>query len=352
MPVCPDHVETQPTLVPPNEWENTAENHQMLQREDDKLAAQKEQELGKDSNALESLEPKPVPKDGDSAGPTQCAFPEVPTHQPITRRNQFQCKKTIKEEKDAKKTEKKTSKKADKEESKKDSKKKKNRKAKGKTSKAKGVKKHKKCKAGKRKSKAKRVTNAQKKRRVVHEEDRGDSAELDQPVPEDPKAPKGEVKQPPATPKMAQQKNSGKPKGKKGKGKNSKEKAPKRQRKPKEPAIEAVVDQAFKVKTKKILCKCYHPEHKCLSDHSDIEVPLWSDKLQLSVYWTRKAVGVKAVRDALPARFQKKGKAKGKWQQIAYISGGPCTYVNVELAHTWVFSSAPHLRARSSCMHD
>ena len=57
------------------------------------------------------------------------------------------------------------------------------------------------------------------------------------------------------------------------------------------------------------------------------DLPL-SDVFQLSVYWTRRAVGVKILKDD--------SDSDKKFHQVAYFGSGPCTFANWVLGRIWV----------------
>ena len=75
---------------------------------------------------------------------------------------------------------------------------------------------------------------------------------------------------------------------------------------------------------------CVHPKFA--------PVKMDSKQFQLSVYWSRNAVGVKVLKSALPGGKQKKNKQGGtKWSQVAYFGcKTSCVYSNIVLAHEYV----------------
>ncbi len=316
--------------------------------------------------------------------PAGVSFPEVPPHKPIVRRAQFHTKNVIKEEKAKKKSDKEAATKGG-------GKKSKNQKSKSKKAAKQSKLRNSKRRAA-RKAKAKRTSIASKKR------SNDTSDENEQPLPQVPKMEeqaheevgtkgnksKGKSKQN-ATLKHAQVQGGGKdgqeqsgdttvksnapkkrtlapnkelskqkatPKAKaKGKAKVDKPKAGKAKAKSKpaashpgeskcendalSPEIIAVLKEA-KEKAKRMYTQCYVEGHPgCLSDHMEQEVPHYDD-FQLSIYWTRRAVGVKMHDENLPAT---RGKSKTTWQQVGYFAGGTCPYVNIMLADYWVLSS-------------
>ena len=86
-----------------------------------------------------------------------------------------------------------------------------------------------------------------------------------------------------------------------------------------------------------LLKECYVPDCKCECDHMGFEVPQYSDEnVQLSIYWTRNAVGVKMKESSLPQHIRKN---KAVWQQISYFGSGTCPYVNIALADHYVLPS-------------
>ena len=96
-----------------------------------------------------------------------------------------------------------------------------------------------------------------------------------------------------------------------------------------------LVDE-FRAKAKSMYTKCHVPGHPgCVSDHLGEEMPQ-ADGFQFSVYWSRKAVGVKILESLLRNSLRK---GKNAYQQIAYFSGGTCSHVNIEAARVYVGSS-------------
>ena len=76
--------------------------------------------------------------------------------------------------------------------------------------------------------------------------------------------------------------------------------------------------------------------HECKKSHCTHPSFEWfepSMPVELCVYWTRKAVGIKAERHALK---NKKAQGTGK-AQILYFSGRtPCVYTNIAIGELWV----------------
>eukprot|EP00435_Cladocopium_sp_Y103_P069090 s21_g32.t1 len=96
--------------------------------------------------------------------------------------------------------------------------------------------------------------------------------------------------------------------------------------------VNPLVDE-FRAKAKSMYAKCYVPGNNCcVSDHLGEEMPQ-ADGFQFSVYWTRKAVGVKILQSSLRESLRNR---KNKYQQIAYFSGGTCSHVNIEAARLYV----------------
>lgn len=355
LPLGEDHTDTIPYPVPAEEWA------QQCQLENETKLDQQ------------------VKIKGDDKVGEQVSFPEIPPHKPIVRRAQFHAKNVIKEEKAKKKSEKESA-------SKGAGKKSKQQKSKSKKGAKQSKLRNSKRRAA-RKAKAKRTSIASKKRSNDMPE------EQEQPVPQVPKVEKqadevevgtkgnknkGKSKQHATlkhaqvqegskvdeeksevkstqkkrksspnkqtskekdTPKekaKAKAKAKAKSKGSKGKTNKSKPAAAH----PGEndalcPEIVTMLVEA-KEKAKKMYTQCYVEGHPgCVCDHMEQEVPHYDD-FSLSVYWTRRAVGVKMLDEQLPASQRK---SKSTWQQVGYFAGGTCPYVNIMLADYWVLSS-------------
>ena len=119
LPIGLDNAETLPNLVPLDEHINTVENRQALQKEDQAIAEQQQENKqnedkpcethGQDMKELQggngdthdTKEIEPASED-----PHAPSLPQVPDYVAITRRGQFQCKKNIKTEKAKKKEDK------------------------------------------------------------------------------------------------------------------------------------------------------------------------------------------------------------------------------------------------------
>lgn len=115
----------------------------------------------------------------------------------------------------------------------------------------------------------------------------------------------------------------------------------------KKAAVEYPADPAIKAEVTKVLEDCVT---------SGCTHPLWQppefDKsiYELSIYWTRHAVGVKMAIEYLPSRSCKENKSgkkgKAKKAQVEYFScPTTCTYSNIILARkyvTWHWHSAAH----------
>jgi hypothetical protein len=378
LPFGNDNMETQAELVPPTEWVNTPENSSMLGIEDAKCEAQ----------ATNPTEPEAQPaKLSDS-------LPQVPEHKQITRREQFHNKKTIKEDKEKAKGASKGKAKAGRGKGK--------GKGKGGSKKGKGRGKgSKQEKAGKltrtlrnskrrasKKAKARRAALALAKKRSQDSEadspqsqkrtiitaaaDENPAVELtpehdtmDYAMPADTadekKTSKGAAKQKGKTCKdKQQQKNKQDKHGKKKQNKAGNDKKCNN----KKVRFQPVIDQACKLKAKKMLSCCYSETYPgCQSDHMDIDMPR-HDNFQFSVYWTRRSVGVKILSSLLPVHQRKlkkprknssaetgETKNESKWTQIAYFSGGSCTHVNIMLAETWAHSLHTKIHVKFTILH-
>ena len=106
---------------------------------------------------------------------------------------------------------------------------------------------------------------------------------------------------------------------------------------PKKAMIRPVVDEACRATCHALLDECYY-HGGCFSEHDDLKVPK-HEKVQYSVYWTRRCVGLKVDKSILPAscrKPEKDGKLGQKYQQVCYFSGGPCAHCNLVLAERWV----------------
>ncbi|CAL1158858.1 unnamed protein product [Cladocopium goreaui] len=102
-----------------------------------------------------------------------------------------------------------------------------------------------------------------------------------------------------------------------------------------------LVDE-FRAKAKSMYTKCHVPGHPgCVSDHLGEEMPQ-ADGFQFSVYWSRKAVGVKILESLLRNSLRK---GKNAYQQIAYFSGGTCSHVNIEAARVYVQELSQQMNA-------
>lgn len=366
LPFGNDNAETQVELVPVSQWANTPENSCML-------AAESQACKAATAPATQAATPEESSANVD--------LPEVPQHEAITRREQFQCKKSVKAEKakakGASKGNKSTKGKGKGKGSGK-GKAKKSQEASPKMSKSKLSK-------SKRRAKAKRVAKALARSKS----EASISSEEGNPVPPKKACLSGAVEEEPspdqqpadhditdaASSASTDSKTTSSGRSSK-KGKTSKQKRSKKvkdtsrnatankaackskQKKSNDAKIAytPVAHPAAKIKAKKLLGACYHLTHGCLSDHCDVTMPK-HDNFQFSVYWTRRSVGVKILSTLLPedqrnmkqaANKKGKGGKNGgetktrktalKWTQIAYFSGGPCTHVNIMLAETWVHS--------------
>ncbi len=97
--------------------------------------------------------------------------------------------------------------------------------------------------------------------------------------------------------------------------------------------VEAPVDDEVKKNVKGVLQEC-RKTHCC---HPSFEVPKFDKKVfQVSVYWNRKAVGIKLHKSKVSDH---KG-SKGTFVQVAYFGCQTnCTYSNIALAHLYVSCS-------------
>lgn len=353
MPYGQDNADTLQPSIPSEHWDKSETNEKNLAQEDRRGAAKGlKGEVSVDSSGA----------GGDPTSTTQKPqhvhqepLPEVPDYTAIVRRSQFQTKKDIKEEKDEKKA------------------KKGGRKSKGKgkgKGRGKGKGKGKKCdtKTVKLRNSKRRQARKAKARRSAkaaraHEDHEDDN---DEHVQQDEQAALAPI--PAQSETNSKQKKSGQRKQRKSKGSQGKTSASdggkdtslKRRREPTESAEPAKVSKAkakakakSKSKTstkspalvdsvvptlKTLLKECFVPGHKCECDHHCYEVPDNCDEnVQLSIYWTRPAVGVKIKESSLPQQVRKN---KAVWQQIAYFGGGTCPYVNIALADHYVLPSS------------
>ena len=143
-----------------------------------------------------------------------------------------------------------------------------------------------------------------------------------------------------------------------GKGKSSQQKANDKvdrqhksnegkQAKSKENQVPESSQQTYLEGIKQILQECHDTD--CSHGDFDMKAP-HADGFQLTVYWSRDAVGVKASHDRLVDQPKPKAKAKGEksdkkkayksknFSQIAYFSAGGCVYINYKMAQlfdTW-----------------
>lgn len=133
---------------------------------------------------------------------------------------------------------------------------------------------------------------------------------------------------------------------KKGQGDKEKEKTGKQKKGTSNTSLGLLDREKILGEINRVLEEC--GETECLHPDFDMTVP--SKDFQLTSYWTRDAVGVKASRDLLPwkkpqkesKKPSKNGKANAKkWKsqnfsQIAYFSAGGCFYVNYLLGQAFV----------------
>lgn len=110
--------------------------------------------------------------------------------------------------------------------------------------------------------------------------------------------------------------------------------APKRSRSKKTvpPPCPKITDLVTQTLSQCVNSDCTHPKWKLSKMDQEM--------FQISVYWSRRAVGVKVANTCLPkvGKVGKKGKGKGKrgaakWSQVAYFGGKtPCVYTNMVVA--------------------
>ena len=346
LPYADDNMETQVEILSPSLWEKSSQIASLLANEDKKISQE----------SKEATPPCPTPVQSPPVETLVSGLPEVPVHQPITRRRQFQAKKSIKEEKQQAKGKGKGQVKSRK------------GKGKGKT--------HTKASSGSggkltttlrnskrraaKKAKARRAAKAAKaakanKIHCVPEPVDCKPPKKTKQAPTDPAKTEPSAPQPAAevTHKGCKGKgkvaktNKGKnnegnatkqdSKGKANKGKTSKEKASAKKRSSKAANDTTkkhapVVDEACRVKAKKLLSECYVEDHGCCSEHMGEETPS-HENFRFSVYWNRRSVGVEILKTALPEPLRKP--TKGSYQHLEYFSGGPCTQTNVMMAEMW-----------------
>ncbi len=92
----------------------------------------------------------------------------------------------------------------------------------------------------------------------------------------------------------------------------------------------------MKARVEEILLQC-QTKGKCCEAHSpdvlDLAKNDANSDFQKSIYWSRQAVGLKVPRDQLPVAERGTG---NKPKQICYFGGGPCAYVNMALMDHYV----------------
>lgn len=344
LPFAGDNMETQLEILSPSLWEKSCDVEMLLAKETKEEVSQASKQATPCPTAVEKPPEETVVSE----------LPEVPAHEVITRRRQFQAKKTIKEEKQQAKGQSKGQVKKGKGKGK--GKGKKGTKASGSGGKLTTTLRSSKRRAAK-KAKARRAAKAAKQHKKRLE------LELTECKP--PKKTKqartdAEQTEPSAPQAAAQVTHKGrKGKGSKNncknseghegdattqvskrktdKGKTSKEKASsakKRRNKNDNDKTKhvPVVDEACRVKAKKLLSDCYVEDHGCCSEHMGEETPSY-ENFRFSIYWNRRSVGVEILKTALPESFRKK--TKGTYQHLEYFSGGPCTQTNVMMAEMW-----------------
>ena len=280
----------------------------------------------------------------------------IPEHGAITRRSQFKVKSTIKEERQAKKGSGKGSKTKDKEV-------KKRGKGKAKKSKGKG-KKSKKAKSSKLnrvKKMAKSIKSASQKL-VSTEDSQAQPTEIAEATAEKGKdckrIRKSNQQTTPQQPSNSKQVDKPKPKAKAksqpgprakaesqpgpiSKGTNPKRKRPTTSNETGDAIgdeIRGIIElfdpddsQKASLECIRVLtsiletCQAECGGGTCHGHCHKFNLPL-SDAFQLSIYWCRRAVGVKILKDD----------SEKKFCQIAYFGSGPCTYANWVLARIWV----------------
>lgn len=284
-------------------------------------------------------------------------MPEVPAHEALTRRDQFQVKKQDKDNK------KKTKEEANKTKTKKGSSKKNkvketkhNKKGKG-ANKARGRSSQKNQSQGSSKtrsttvSRGKRATltgvssRSVKTQRVAKAWKQGNDKESTHAQPEATVESRKRLRQ--KTPdhefsagtavKAVHTQDAKAPVKAKAKAKSSpKAKAAACTRKQPKAKEEYVPYDDVQARVEEILLQCQY-KGKCCEDHSpDVLALAQNDQnsvFQKSIYWTRPAVGLKVPPDQLSP--EKRGNGK-KPKQICYFGGGPCAYVNMALMNEYV----------------
>lgn len=243
--------------------------------------------------------------------------PEIPEHPPITRRNQFQVKKNIKEERDAKKGKgkgkgsqknvKKTGKKGKKNQKGKHISKKRQTLKKVKKDKLKAEVKSEKEKKSATKKKTKKTTPAEPAERV-----NVDTVAKPQELKNTTK--KRKDLEPDTAAPLKKTKGASGPK-----------------------ATSSKVDLEVQKELMEILGTC--PGEGCDHEHHHFRIPKYDD-LQISIYWTRNAVGVKCRSSKLEnSKSNAKNDSKPKkdpFKQVGYFAHGSCTCCNLFLACKWV----------------
>lgn len=131
--------------------------------------------------------------------------------------------------------------------------------------------------------------------------------------------------------KKSQQEKANKSQGRKAKEANKK--PAKAEKKPKRPTGAGTVDEDAKEKVLAVLRECN--ESHCT--HPSWEPFQHDDYFQVSIYWSRQAVGVKVLNDTqTKSKGREKSKKKASRKQIAYFScPTTCTYSNMCLAHLY-----------------
>jgi hypothetical protein len=255
-------------------------------------------------------------------------FPEVPDHPPITRRDQFAVKNSLKKDKQDKQ-EARTKAKATAKPKPRGRPKKQHVEVEDATVESVDLRKQKKAdknkaarkrrQKNKRQNKARRVRAAQK----LQETNAGDNQDGNE------KANKTDKHSKPSTGKAAGKKSQA-VKNQPSAGSTAKNKKPKETGRKRKTKITAEPDEKLKNNMITILRECQHKGCSC-DDHSQevwdlmhCNVPGYS----FSVYWTRSAAGLKTLVKNLPKELQNP-KAKKPDQQFAYFADGPCAFVNL-----------------------
>lgn len=96
-------------------------------------------------------------------------------------------------------------------------------------------------------------------------------------------------------------------------------------------------------KITKILSECKGDWNQCENHSQDILALAENHdpSFQKSIYWNRTAVGLKVPLKML-AKDQRKNNSKKTLQQVCYCGGGPCNYANLAIMDAWVEKLKEH----------